>query len=628
MRVKRPTKKGIILSLCLSDLKHEWLLTLCMVMAVASVLGPLLIFFGLKFGTIETMRERLLNDPRNCEMRPLSVRSYDPEWFQQIAARPDVTFIIPYTRQLSATVDAYLPGQENKVMSLDIVPTAPDDPLLLQNDRTIPELYECLLSQPAAENLGAKVGDTLVLVARRVKGGGFETGEVQVKIIGVMPIRAGALKSVFLRLPLLEAVENYKDGMAVPSLNWGGELPRAYPVFTSLLLACPQSLGPEQAFKTTLNTGFSNLSEVSLQQAQALCAAELDDSHTYYLLQTRGNPATANNIKALEYGMRGYDVKLYPLNQGLTVSLHNQYGEVVTEDISIMPAAPLYKVEQDIAPTIPRGSGWQDSLDNILVDTSTWRQLLVPAQLIPDKQENLTLHMHIEERSLSFPVKALAIDTTNVDTAYAPLHLVGVLGLFENRPLVWDESSNEFLLSRRGYAGFRLYASSLETVAPLQKYIEEQGLQVNTAAVRIDEVVSMDTYLSLIFWLIALGSIIGGAACLIANIYAGIERKRQQLAVLRLLGIGGGAFVRFPLYTASFFAISGVVVALLLYSGVASLINTLFASHLAEGENICRLTWWHALAAFGLTWAVALLAGAIAARKAISIDPAEALRND
>ena len=95
---------GIVFSLSRKDLQHEWILTACLVMAIAAVLSPLLLLFGLKYGTIETLRFRLIQDPRNREIRPLTSRSFSSEWFEQIARRQDVGFVIPMTRQIAATV--------------------------------------------------------------------------------------------------------------------------------------------------------------------------------------------------------------------------------------------------------------------------------------------------------------------------------------------------------------------------------------------------------------------------------------------------------------------------------------------------------------------------------------------
>ena len=69
---------GLVPSLAWADLKHEWVLSLCLFLAVAAVVGPLLLLFGLKNGTMETLRGRLLEDPRNREIRPMVSRSFTP----------------------------------------------------------------------------------------------------------------------------------------------------------------------------------------------------------------------------------------------------------------------------------------------------------------------------------------------------------------------------------------------------------------------------------------------------------------------------------------------------------------------------------------------------------------------
>ncbi len=128
---------GIVLRLSRSDLANEWILTLCLVMAIAAVLSPLMILFGLKYGTIQTLRHRLVQDPRNREIRPMVSKSFNREWFEQMRGRTDVAFIVPTTRQISATMDVALRSDSssggNEKIQLDIVPTDEGDPLLLEN---------------------------------------------------------------------------------------------------------------------------------------------------------------------------------------------------------------------------------------------------------------------------------------------------------------------------------------------------------------------------------------------------------------------------------------------------------------------------------------------------------------
>lgn len=622
---KKNGGKALVLSLCLADLRHEWLLSLCMVLAVASVLGPLLILFGLKFGTVETLRDRLIHDPRNSEVRPLSSRSYSQEWFTAMSERSDVAFVIPYTRQLATVIDLYLPGQKEKALALDAIPTGDDDPLVLENGGTIPSLSECLLTTPAAESLGTGVGDTVTLVARRIRNGQFETGEVSLTVIGILPIRAGATKAAFIRLPLLEAIENYKDGMGVSAFGWTGELPRAYPVFSSMLIQSGEALGPELEFRVINNTGFTIQEKVSPDEAASLIGATPPPGSALHLLKTRRASAGATNIRSVQRMLGGKQARLFPLVDGLTLTL-DLPGKQHSAALVVLPATGFAARGGD---GLPDALPWNDDFSGASPPSEVWRHVLVSqdiASRLPTK-ENVA-RLHVGDSSLSFPVTVEGSDRVPPGTVKAPLRLLGTLGLLRDRPLTFDEIGNDFLLARRGYASFRMYSSSLEGVSSLKRYLEEQGIPVSTEAERIDDVMRLDRYLNLIFWLIASGSLVGGAACLLSNIYAGIERKRRELAVLRLLGLSGSAFIRFPLYTAVFFAIFGFLIAMTLFLCMATVINMLFGDHIQAGESLCRLAWWHPLVALGLTLAVSLLAGGIAAKRSISVDPADALRND
>lgn len=54
---------SIICGMALRDYWHERALSLCAVLALATVLAPLLILFGVRNGVISNLQERLLQDP-------------------------------------------------------------------------------------------------------------------------------------------------------------------------------------------------------------------------------------------------------------------------------------------------------------------------------------------------------------------------------------------------------------------------------------------------------------------------------------------------------------------------------------------------------------------------------------
>ena len=59
------------------DYLHEWQVSFCFVIALAAVLGPMMVLFGLKFGIVGAMVDQLVEDPRNREIRPVSSGRYD-----------------------------------------------------------------------------------------------------------------------------------------------------------------------------------------------------------------------------------------------------------------------------------------------------------------------------------------------------------------------------------------------------------------------------------------------------------------------------------------------------------------------------------------------------------------------
>ena len=89
-----------IFRLALKDYFYERLLSACAIMGLAAVLAPLLVLFGVKSGIINTMSDRLLQDPRNREISPVGSGRYGADWFSALSKRSDVDFVVPQTLSL------------------------------------------------------------------------------------------------------------------------------------------------------------------------------------------------------------------------------------------------------------------------------------------------------------------------------------------------------------------------------------------------------------------------------------------------------------------------------------------------------------------------------------------------
>ena len=105
-----------------------------------------------------------------------------------------------------------------------------------------------------------------------------------------------------------------------------------------------------------------------------------------------------------------------------------------------------------------------------------------------------------------------------------------------------------------------------------------------------------------------------------------MDRKRREIALLRLIGLGTAPVVGFLAIQAALVAVGGVVLAAAVYVAVAAAFNATFASELQREEFVCRLTLFDGVAAAFLTLGFALTASVVGGYRAAKIDPAESLR--
>jgi putative ABC transport system permease protein len=225
-------RMSLVVRMAWLDYRSETRLSACNVLALVAVIAPLLVLFGLKFGLIGSLTERLERDPSVREIIPLGGGRFTVQSIETLGSRPDVAFILPRTRQIAATTELTL---RSEPLTVEMVPTAAGDPLL--GALPVPErLNAVVLSKTAAEKLGASAGDWVDAAFGRQLAGRVEMRRTRLQILAVLPVEAFSRDAVFAPLGLLEAAEDFRDGRAVPSLGWDGEVgdptvQRIYPAF-------------------------------------------------------------------------------------------------------------------------------------------------------------------------------------------------------------------------------------------------------------------------------------------------------------------------------------------------------------------------------------------------------------
>lgn len=229
--------------LAASDLADEWPVALAQVVAIAAVLTPLLVLFGLREGAIGTLIERLDRDPAMRLVTPeaTGAQRYDAGWFAEMAARRDVAFVTPATRLIAGQIDLLREGvaeggTARGEVRVTLLPTGTGDPVAGPAAATLDgQLDRVVLSARAAERLGVSAGATITGYVERVLDGRTEPLALRLAVAGVLPLANDGGMTAFAALPLLQAVQDFRDGSAVPALGverGGPAKPAAdYPLF-------------------------------------------------------------------------------------------------------------------------------------------------------------------------------------------------------------------------------------------------------------------------------------------------------------------------------------------------------------------------------------------------------------
>nr|WP_245174281.1 ABC transporter permease [Gallibacterium genomosp. 3] len=387
------------------DLFYDRKVSFCIIASLIAVIAPLLLLFSLKYGVVSQLRNQLLNDPRNLEIKIVGNLNLSQQWFQWIESQPEVQFVIPLTRSLNTIVD--LRGKNNRfIADVEILPTKQGDPFV---QHLLPNQHSIILSALAAEKLKINIGEQIELLATRTYENNIEKGILSFTVVDIIPETRFPRAAAFVDLNILLGIEDFRDG-----------------------------------------------------------------------LQTA----------------------LFPTMQG-------------------------------------------DS----------------PAQ------------------------------------------------------------------TRTTFARARIYAKTLDDVLPLAQKLREKNIDIRTEAKAIENVKAIDSVLETIFTVIAGTSIIGCLLSLIGAFLANIDRKRKEIAILRLLGFQATSVVSYLILQAIILSSISFILSYLFFLVGSQLFNQKLTSHLMETYFVSSLQPIHLLIAFTISFILAGIVAAIGAIRALKIQPAESLRD-
>jgi putative ABC transport system permease protein len=122
-----------------------------------------------------------------------------------------------------------LEGKHSYTLAVDLFPTDEGDPLLEKWGRIPKNNSDIVLSASAARKLNIQGGQMVTGRIGRSMAGKKEQVTINLKVAAVLPIEAFSRDVAFIRLALLEATENYRDGFSSKLFGWAGNSPQAGP---------------------------------------------------------------------------------------------------------------------------------------------------------------------------------------------------------------------------------------------------------------------------------------------------------------------------------------------------------------------------------------------------------------
>lgn len=239
------------------DWLHEFSLSLCSVLALASIMAPLLVLHGVHMGVVQRLRENLMKDPGVLVIIPSGGKGagFEAAFIEKMARLPGLAYAIGRTRDVASELQVTSPEGRRQTIALEA--TSPGDPLFanfaVPQPVSSPGDLKISLSAQAARKLGVAAGEKLEsALARRSSTGKFERMPLELTVVSVLPAAASNLDAGFVDMATLQAVQDFRDGISSPLLGYIGEIEppqaRHYESFRAYAAGIDEVEGLEQWF--------------------------------------------------------------------------------------------------------------------------------------------------------------------------------------------------------------------------------------------------------------------------------------------------------------------------------------------------------------------------------------------
>jgi putative ABC transport system permease protein len=235
---------------------------------------------------------------------------------------------------------------------------------------------------------------------------------------------------------------------------------------------------------------------------------------------------------------------------------------------------------------------------------------------------------------LEIPVNATSSDEIAPGLLGLPRDLAGRINAARSRDVRYDPNTGQFNAVGAGARFFRAYAPEIDGLESVVETVRALGAETGEDALlepvsRVEQVRRIrevsDALLKL-YLLIALITGTSGIFAVAANVYAGVQRKRVDLAYLQLLGVHRLALVLFPTIKSLLLVVGAIALALMAYFSFDLVAADVFSGLLPEHTVLTRLDFTAAAALTGAILGAALIASLVAALAVLRVEPGNFIR--
>lgn len=641
----------MLLKLALKDLFFDRLISSCQVAAIASILAPLLLLFSLRYGIVNELENKLLQDPTVLSLTLDSSAQLDSAFFDKLIQDPDVGFVIPEVSALSALVNLHF---GNRVERVAVMATAPSDPIVVNSNISLESKSSTAVESQssAAHTNNVTQSDEAVSTKSTSQTDSQESATSSLKQTEEQnTAQDEPQKDVSKRNKQANQTQSSQQSNQIESqgLNSSGENkqsavemvvnPNNAKAISSKALTASVMEQAEELYAANNTNGTTDVaangsvnnasitaqandsenatdvnSELVKNEQNAEIFANSTIATDVNAAVANASPSNSDTVKA-DIGSSSNEANGSVNHASITITAPDNDSDSDkswanalqdNEQVSKTAVVVLPEVANSIAEQSWMKGGLADNEALVTEDIARKYQIKTEDEL--KVVVSRTKNGQGETKNKTFKVKGI-IKQRFVNDDFLAVNLNVLKAIDDYRvglePAIFSDGSN-IRTTKRTYAKFRLFAKSIDSVIPLYNKLIKQGLNVSSKVGQIENIQAIARVLNFIFIVIALVSGIGGALALSGLMLSSLKSRKRNFVLLRLMGQSRRETYFLVLLENVMLSSLGFILAWAFYMAGSQVFNQYFGAMLPEAV-ISHLTVEHGLIFYLSTVLIAAL---------------------